>query len=225
MPQDPIDEQEQQQSEEQFANTLCNHFAVFQHLWPWEWSPLAYLASHGFVHGIKLCIACGWDVNKIHVGERQCVFTPLSRAMSTPLSRRLAVATVLLEHGTTDVIHMLQPSGYVIQCSPALRHMLFLHRFYPLAKDRNLHEHVIRLLLDHRSLINSPYYEEDIPLVPSTFAAFKNPKLEWAPQLLSEYGGCLDLVFPRPDGLLDSFTGEFMESCVTEYGPRYVNTR
>ncbi|KIJ55984.1 hypothetical protein M422DRAFT_239162 [Sphaerobolus stellatus SS14] len=218
--QDSITDQKQQQSEEQFANILCEHFAVFQHLKPFIWSPLAYLAKLGFVHGIKQCISHGWDVNDIHFSVKH-YSTPLSSAMWAPLSRRLAVTTFLLELGATDIIDIVRPSGYVVQCSPALENVLrvCLMKIGHQDIDRGLHEDVIRLLLDHGSLINSPYYAGGTLLAPTIFEAFNRPYLDWVPQLLYEYGGCLDVVFPRYDGLVDSFSGEFMEYCVTVNPP------
>ncbi|KIJ24119.1 hypothetical protein M422DRAFT_275178 [Sphaerobolus stellatus SS14] len=218
--QDPIDEQKQQQNEEQFTNSLCYHFALFQHPRPHAWSPLAYLAELGFVHGNKLCISRGWDVNDIHVNERQMVSTSLSHAMGSPGWRRLAVVTVLLEHGATDVIDIFRPSGYVIQGSPALKEAVDLALVNQgMGHDLDLDKDVIRLLLDHGSLINSPYYAGGTHLARRTFQAFSKPEIEWVPQLLHEYGACLDVVFLRHDGLVDSFVGEFMECCVTKFPP------
>ncbi|KIJ42494.1 hypothetical protein M422DRAFT_254273 [Sphaerobolus stellatus SS14] len=204
MPQDLIDEQHLQQGEEQFANTLCDHFAVFQHLKPWEWSPLAYLAKLGFVHGIKLCIARGWDDNEMHVDDEQCVPTSLSHVMRASLSRRLGAATVLLEHGGTDVIDVFRPCGDVIKYSPALQRLLSESReLYKANLARDLYEPAIRLLLDHGSLVNCPYYAGGTLLAPSIFGACEHLELEWVPQLLIEYGGCLDVVF---QDLMDAST-------------------
>ncbi|KIJ42483.1 hypothetical protein M422DRAFT_254263 [Sphaerobolus stellatus SS14] len=148
------------------------------------------------------------------------VSTPLSHATGAPRSRRLAVATVLLEHGATNVIDIFRPSGYIIQGSPALKEAVDLGLANQgMGHDMDLDKDVIRLLLDHGSLINSPYYAEGTHLARRTFQAFSKPEMEWVPQLLYEYGACLDVVFLRHDGLVDSFAGEFMEYCVTKFPP------
>ncbi|KIJ38233.1 hypothetical protein M422DRAFT_259141 [Sphaerobolus stellatus SS14] len=75
-----MDEQKRQIFEEQFAQTICESFSVIQHLRPDAWNPLAYLAAKGSVHGVKLCIMRGWNVNILNIFNDN-LETPLSHAI------------------------------------------------------------------------------------------------------------------------------------------------
>ncbi|KIJ43608.1 hypothetical protein M422DRAFT_253191 [Sphaerobolus stellatus SS14] len=221
----PMDAQKEPQ--EQFAIMLCEHFTVFQHLQyqRGNWSPLAYLAGCGLFYGVELCITRGWDVcgwnHEKHIwntykGE-PLVDTVLSTAMWNRKVSCIAVATLLLEHGTTDVIDILAENDCVIQCSPALEVQLLFREGGP-------EEDVTRLLLQHGSLVNSPYLKRGTHLAKAIVDAFRYPgRRDWLPQLLVEYGGCLDPVFPRPDGLIDSFVGEFAEYCLLQDDPELLH--
>ncbi|KIJ43618.1 hypothetical protein M422DRAFT_253204 [Sphaerobolus stellatus SS14] len=204
----------QKEREEQFAITLCEHFTVFQHLYPEvidQWSPIVFLAQCGLLNGVQLCITHGVDVNSSEYSENsRRVETVLSRAMRIPDSdQRHAVAALLLEHGATDVIDVIDQSGHVIQCSPALEAVM-TQSGYISSSDNDL----ARLLLQHGSLINSPYYPRGTLLAAHIVPEFWDPEFNWLPDLLSESGGCWDTIFTKFNGLLDDFVGEFVEYCV-----------
>ncbi|KIJ38246.1 hypothetical protein M422DRAFT_259156 [Sphaerobolus stellatus SS14] len=100
--------------------------------------------------------------------------------MLAPESRRGAMVTLLLAHEATDIIEF--------------------------AVD--LCEDIVTVLLLHGSLVNSPFYNGGTLLSQGIAMAFRHPQLNWLPRLLSEYGGCLDPVFPGSDGLVDSFVND-----------------
>ncbi|KIJ39848.1 hypothetical protein M422DRAFT_257452 [Sphaerobolus stellatus SS14] len=115
--------------------------------------------------------------------------TPLYDAMRPYTdSRRLAATNLLLEHGVTDIIEA-DVCGQIVKFSLALEEI-------------------------HRSLVNSPYYIGSTLLGKRIVESFDGaPETNRLAPLLSEYGGCLDPVFLRPDRLVDSFVAEFMEHC------------
>ncbi|KIJ23525.1 hypothetical protein M422DRAFT_275877 [Sphaerobolus stellatus SS14] len=143
-------------------------------------------------HGVKLCITRGWDVNMIHMKKGSIIKTPLATAVHSA-----AMVTLLLERGATDVIHL----DGIAEFSPALVHAI---------GTSNPNEEVIQLLLQHGSLVNSPYYTGGTLLLPA-YALTSSEKHELLIKLLYDYGGRLDPIFPRPDGLIDTFVGESVE--------------
>ncbi|KIJ31654.1 hypothetical protein M422DRAFT_783735 [Sphaerobolus stellatus SS14] len=72
---------------------------------------------------------------------------------------------------------------------------------------------IVRMLLEHGSLVNSPFYEGGTLLTGAIKWRSVNSDLTIR-SLLVQYGWQPDPEFPRPNGLVDSFVGETAEYCV-----------
>ncbi|KIJ33792.1 hypothetical protein M422DRAFT_264255 [Sphaerobolus stellatus SS14] len=187
--------------EERMADFICDRFDHFiasgetGHL---PWNPVLYFARMGLHNGTRRCLARGWDATGIGLDMNERIYFDENGDIHTSLSRVVQVdnwtmLTVLFEHGATDIIET--PEGWH---SPALKTVLDL----PKAPS----EDTVRLLLQHGSLVNSPFYPG------GTLISQIRPGHRLH-SLLIEFGAVPDPEFIISDGLVVSFVGEIMEEC------------
>ncbi|KIJ28059.1 hypothetical protein M422DRAFT_270694 [Sphaerobolus stellatus SS14] len=120
----------------------------------------------------------------------------------------LLLFPILLNYGATDVLDFDNLQGTSGQYSPALE--MAIMESLLLANPDSILQH-ISLLLQHGSLVNSPHYAGGSLLFNMFTKSYNGSRRLELIKLLLEYGAYLDPDFQRPDGLVDSFTGETVE--------------
>ncbi|KIJ54825.1 hypothetical protein M422DRAFT_240909 [Sphaerobolus stellatus SS14] len=193
--------------EENIAVLLYENLSTFLHISrSHHWSLMAYLATKGLIYGVQWCISRGLDVNAMHKhGE-----TVLSTVNLDSPENLHHVTAFLLQHGASDVISWAA-GGSVWTRSPALESFVkylyvFTYKPYPC-------QDIVRMLLEHGAVVNSPFYPGGT-LLSAVIEHQPKDSVLAIRSLLAQYGGQPDPEFPRPDGLVDSFVGETAEYCV-----------